>query len=46
MEPLVHGEFRGRQNTGQRDCQIAQGQSTVIVFDLIEKTGIDEVELE
>lgn len=34
LEPLIHGEFRGRQETHQRDGQAAQGQSAVIVFNL------------
>lgn len=37
LEPLVHGEFRGRQETHERDGQAAQGQSAVVVFNLTKK---------
>ncbi len=37
LKPLVHGEFMGCQNTGQWDCQTAQGQSAVIIFHLNDK---------
>lgn len=34
LEPLVHGEFRGGQETHEGDSQAAQGQSVIIVFNL------------
>lgn len=43
LEPLVHGEFRGRQETHERDSQAAQGQSAVVVFDLTKGTSVREL---
>lgn len=40
LEPLVHGEFRGGQETHERDSQAAQGQSAVVVFNLRWKKSI------